>query len=233
MSLSGEDVEIFVFIDSDDRLHTTHLSNVRKIFRRYPDVAVVCCDALVIDTDGKVLFDGSTFQTMEAMRKRINITTGYRTFDEIFRMSTSFPGMSIRRDAFIKWGGFDKSVFPLDDVDLQLRLAASGVGVYYIHKALADYRKHPQSASAGTGQAFQTCQKKVECLERWGACAPKSTSKSMMRSKLSDVYLELALAAIDSRRFCRALKAILRSLALNHKVMMNFILWRLERHMKK
>jgi GT2 family glycosyltransferase len=213
---------LVVFIDSDDRLHPDHLRRVREVFSQRPQAGIVCCDSRIIDAAGTPRPDGRTFQQVQADIKGRTIVSGPRSLADVFSFSTSFPGTAIRRDVARRMGGFDQGLFPLDDVDLQLRAAAAGIEVYYLHEALADYRTHAGSESAGAGRAVATCLKKVECLERWAPAVARAAGRGVARRKLADARLELALASWKAGRPAAAAAAGARSLWLSPGVPLGF-----------
>jgi GT2 family glycosyltransferase len=220
---------LVVFIDSDDRLHAGYLGRVREVFRERPQAGIVCCDSRIVDERGTPRADGRTFQQVQSDIKGQALASGPRTLADVFAFSTSFPGTAIRHDVVRRIGGFDQAIFPLDDVDLQLRAAAAGIEVYYLHEALADYRTHAGSESAGTGRAVATCLKKVECLERWAPAVARAAGRGMARRKLSDARLELALASWKAGRRAAAASSAARSLWLSPGVPLGFARRRLGR----
>lgn len=219
---------VVVYIDSDDRLHPEYLARVRPVFRSHPDAGIVCCDSRVIDAAGNVLHGGASFQNMEASRKGYDLRPGRRSFEDIFVFSTTFPGTAVRRTVLDQVGGFDRAIFPMDDVDLQLRAGAAGVGVYYLDEVLADYRTHPGSASAGAGRAINTCRQKVECLSRWIERAPDGVARAPLRRRLADAHLELTIALWRGRGDGRraALGELLRVAQLDVSVIPTYLRWR-------
>jgi GT2 family glycosyltransferase len=220
---------LVVFIDSDDRLHPDHLRRVREVFRARPAAGIVCCDSRIIDAGGAPGGDGRTFQQVQSAFKGQAIASGPRSLADVFVFSTSFPGTAVRRDVVRRIGGFDQGIFPLDDVDLQLRAAAAGIEVYYLHEALADYRTHAGSESAGTGRAVATCLKKIECLERWAPAVTRAAGPGLARRKLADARLELALASWKAGRRAAAAAAGARSFWLSPGVPLAFARRRLGR----
>ncbi len=214
---------LIVFIDSDDRLHPTHLERMRAILRAEPELGMICCDARIIDTVGQPLYADS-FQTLEAALKGYSIRSGRRSFGDIYVFSTTMPGLTVRRGVFDRIGGFDQDIFPVEDVDLQLRAAAAGVGIYYVHEVLADYRTHPGSSSAGDGKAVRTCTKKIECLSRWLEQAPPDSAKGPLRRRLADAHLELALASLRARETLATMRSLARALRIDPRVVPAFLL---------
>lgn len=217
---------LIVFIDSDDRLHPEYLAVVRRVFREDADVGIVCCDSRIIDAAGAVLHDGASFQALEARRKAYLLRAGRRGFADIYSFSTTFPGTAIRSTVFDRLGGFDQDIFPMDDVDLQLRAAVAGVGVHYLDQVLADYRTHVGSASAGAGRAINTSRKKVECLARWMVARPPSAPIAVLRRRLADAHLELAIALWQSGRIVASSRGLFAAARTDFRVIPAFLRWK-------
>lgn len=219
---------IVVYVDSDDRLHPEYLARVRSVFRSHPDAGIVCCDSRVIDAAGNLLHDGASFQNLETRRKDYDLRPGRRSFEDIFVFSTTFPGTAVRRAVLDQVGGFDHAIFPMDDVDLQLRAGAAGVGVYYLDEVLADYRTHPGSASAGVGRAINTCRKKTECLLRWIEQAPDGVARAPLRRRLADAHLELAIALWRGKGGSRraGICELFRAAQIDLRVIPAYLRWR-------
>jgi glycosyltransferase involved in cell wall biosynthesis len=186
--------EILVFLDSDDVLEPSHHEVVRELFESASRPALFCCDCVVIDEDGRLLHEGRTWTAVQCSIKREVIASGPRSLADIFRFSTPFPGLSIRRDLYLRLGGLDQSLFPLDDYDLQLRVAGAGEVVHYEHRSLARYRVHGTNES-GASKAVRVGQQKLRCLkltvERFGEAAG---TLGVARRRRGEVRLELAVA---------------------------------------
>jgi hypothetical protein len=219
--------ELVVFIDSDDRLHPEQLATVRSIFKARPSAGLVCCDCRIIGPAGEVLYGGESFQSRESRLKRFPLSTGTRSFTDIFVLSTTLPGTTFRRSVLDRIGGFDQALFPVEDIDLQLRASAAGIEVFYLNQPLADYRTHSGSVSAGPGRAVVTCAKKVECLTRWLERAPSGSRHTALRRRVADAKLELGIASWQSGGRVSAISAVLRSFLADPRPLLRFLQWRL------
>ncbi len=207
--------EYIVFIDSDDLLEPHYLETAFEVLNRDPAIGLFCCDSLVIDTKGDVLYGGKTFQQIQCEIKRYRIESGVRSLQDIFEFSTSFPGFLVRRDVFKRVGYLDQSLFPLDDYDFQLRVAAAGYHVYYYHAPLARYRMHGENES-GPKRMVRTCTKKVESLEIALRRNPELRALGWRaRLRLADARFELAVGLLKDGSVRKGLLALLRSL-LDH-----------------
>ena len=138
-----------------------------------------------------------------------------RSLQDIFEFSTSFPGFLVQRDVFNRVGYLDQSLFPLDDYDFQLRVAAAGYHVYYHHAPLARYRMHGENES-GPRRMVRTCTKKVKSLEIALRRNPELRALGRRaRRRLADARFELAVALLKNGSVWEGLLALLRSL-LDH-----------------
>jgi len=204
--------DILAFLDSDDVLDPTHHAAVLAAFAGGRPLGLFCCDCVVTAEDGRLLHDGRTWTVVQCAIKRRAISSGSRTLAEIFCFSTPFPGLSIRRDLYLRLGGLDQSLFPLDDYDLQLRVAGAGETVHYEHRPLARYRVHGTNES-GAARAVRVGQQKLRCLElateRFGRLA---APPGVARRRRGEVRGEIAFAlAKEGRPFAAAL-TMLRAL---------------------
>ena len=205
--------DLITFIDSDDLLEPNHLERAVDAFQRFPRVGLFCCDAINIGPNGEVLGDGRTWHEVNSAIKQYPVRTGIRALEDVFVFSNSFPGFTLRRDLLLKLGGLDQSLFPLDDYDLALRVAAEGDAVYYCHLPLARYRVHGTNAS-GAGNALKVAQKKLRTLELALERFPSIEVKlgDAVAQRLAEVEIELAVSHVYAGDRKEALRAVLRAL---------------------
>ena len=205
--------DIIVFLDSDDVLEPEHHARVLERLGQAPEIALVCCDCTVIGPRGERLHEGRSWTTVQCEIKRVRIGTGTRSLADIFLFSTPFPGLSVRREVYRRLGGLDQGIFPLDDYDLQLRVAAAGHGVLYEHRPLARYRVHDANESAGAGPAVRVAVRKLECLERTRGRYPALASLgARSRQRLGEVRREMAFALLREGRLGHGLGTLAKSL---------------------
>lgn len=157
--------DLIVFLDSDDMLEPLHHEVALSVLKGNRNVALFCCDSRSIGVHGEWLNGGRSWTEVQCLIKRCRIETGVRTLQDIFLFSTPFPGFTVRREAYREVGGLDQSIFPLDDYDLQLKIAGAGYGVHYEHRSLARYRVHEDNES-GRNRAVRVGEQKLRCLER-------------------------------------------------------------------
>src|SRR5262245_19245026 len=115
--------DVIVFLDSDELLEPEHHAAVLQILSSAPEVGLVACDSAVIGPGGERLH-AETWTSIQSRIKSYRIGTGPRSLTDVFLFSTPFPGLTVRRELYRRVGGLDQSTFPLDDYDLQLKVAA-------------------------------------------------------------------------------------------------------------
>jgi len=187
--------EVIVFLDSDDLLEPEHHEVVLGILSSMPDVGLVGCDCAMIGPTGERLH-AETWTTIQSRIKARPLGSGRRSLADIFAFSTPFPGMTVRRELYRAVGGLDQGLFPLDDYDLQLKVAASGSAVYYEHRALARYRDHGGNES-GPGKAVRVGRQKLACLQRArGRYSAPGLRGHPGRRRLGEARRELSLSLL-------------------------------------
>jgi glycosyltransferase involved in cell wall biosynthesis len=203
--------DVIVFLDSDDLLEPDHHATVLDVLGRSPGVGLVGCDCVMIGTDGAPLYE----ETWTAIQSRIKghpIATGRRSLVDVFLFSTPFPGLTVRRDVYRRVGGLEQEVFPLDDYDLQLKVAASGSAVHYEHRVLARYRDHGGNES-GPRRAVRVGEKKLFCLQRARALHPDLRARGgRARRRIGEVRRELALSLLRQGSYVGGARQLVRSL---------------------
>jgi glycosyltransferase involved in cell wall biosynthesis len=203
--------ELIAFIDSDDLLEPDHLKTAVTAFQNYPNLGLFCCDAVMIGPDGETLHEGRTWQTINGEQKGYPVQSGLRELTDIFQFSNSFPGFTLRREAFEKVGYLDQGIFPLDDYDLALRVAGGGYQVYYCHRALARYRDHGANSS-GPANGIKVGKEKLRCLQlaldrnpeirELGPAVPRRIAETLL--ELAVTYAYAGEQVESARAFSRA-----------------------------
>ena len=188
--------EVIVFLDSDDLLEPEHHRIALEVLRQDTGVGLFCCDSHMIGASGEWLHERRSWTQIQCDIKRVQIQTGHRSLADVFLFSTPFPGFTIRRDVYLSVGGLDQSIFPLDDYDLQLKVAAAGHHVYYEHRALARYRVHGNNES-GQGRAVRVGEQKMRCVTRALERYPVLRNSGLrIRRRLGEVQREMGLAMV-------------------------------------
>jgi glycosyltransferase involved in cell wall biosynthesis len=199
--------ELIAFIDSDGLLEPDHLETAVAAFHLYPNLALFCCDSIMIGPDGETLNNGRTWHSVNGEIKRYTVKSGLRSLTDIFLFSNSFPGFTLRREIFEMVGYLDQGIFPLDDYDLALRVAGSGSQVYYCHRPLARYRVHGTNSS-GAANGVKVGVEKLRCLQLALKRNPELHALgSGVSRRLSEVKLELAVTQIRAGKIGAGLKS--------------------------
>jgi len=205
--------DLIVFIDSDDMLMPEHIETAVKHFEQYPDLGLFCCDSTMIDADGKIILDGKTWHQNLAEAKRLDIRSGFRSLTDVFRFSNCFPGFTLRREVFAELGGFDQPIFPADDYDLALRVAASRFSVYYLHEPLCLRREHDGQCS-GIENSVKTQVKLIEALRKAAAANPEiQDDKRLVKKRLADAEFELGISQIKEGQKKKGIRSVGRGIA--------------------
>ncbi len=205
--------DLIVFIDSDDMLLPEHIETAVKHFEQYPNTGLFCCDSSMIDADGKVILDGKTWHQSLAEAKGLDVATGFRPLKDVFTHSNCFPGFTLRRQVFEELGGFDQSIFPADDYDLALRVAASRFHVYYLHEPLCLRREHDGQLS-GIQNSVKTQLKLIEALEK----AVERNEGELLddrntNRRLAELNFELGLAKVKDGQRASGIKTMATAVA--------------------
>jgi glycosyltransferase involved in cell wall biosynthesis len=204
--------DLVVFLDSDDLLESNHHSAALAVMRQDPQVGLFCCDSRLIGSNGELLQGGKTWTSVQCEIKRFRIESGYRTLEEIFLFSTPFPGFTVRRDAYLSVGGLDQGIFPLDDYDLQLKIAASSQKVYYEHRPLALYRIHDGNES-GSRRAVRVGRQKLRCLHSALKRYPSLSNLGFSaRRRIGGARREKGLSLLKNAEFFNGTVEVLMSL---------------------
>jgi len=209
--------ELIVFIDSDDMLMPEHIKTAVALFEKHPDLGLFCCDSTMIDADGNVILGGKTWHQNLAEAKKYDISTRFRSLQDIFMFSNCFPGFTLRREVFEELGGFVQSIFPADDYDLALRVAGSKWKVYYLHQPLCLRREHDGQCS-GIRNSVKTQVKLIDALKQAVDRNPAELNdKVKIRNRLSEAKLELGLSSILEGKKGAGIKSIIDSILTGPK----------------
>lgn len=204
--------ELIVFIDSDDLLAPKHIETAVRVFQSQPNVGLFACDSTIIGPDGEMLFSGKTWHEIQSELKRYRVRTGPRTLKDVFRFSNIFPGFTLPKAVLGELGGFDQSLFPMDDYDLMLRVAGAGYDVYYQHEPLALRREHRGQCS-GSANSVETCRKQIVTLEAALNRNPElGRAGSEIRKRMAQAKLDLALSYMKAGQRTIGLRAMLKAI---------------------
>jgi glycosyltransferase involved in cell wall biosynthesis len=203
--------DLIVFIDSDDALLPNHVESAVSLFEKNPEMGLFCCDSKMIDAEGNIILGGKTWH--EALRdaKGVDVHSGFRSLQDVFRFSNCFPGFTLRREVFEKLGGFDQSIFPADDYDLALRVAGSEYKVYYLHEPLCLRREHDAQCS-GIQNSVKTQVKLIEALQQAAERNPKILgTTALVRRRMGAIEMELGICLLKEGDKASGVKTLLGS----------------------
>ena len=204
--------ELIAFIDSDDLLEPAHIETAVRTFQSQPNVGLFACDSTLIGTDGEVLYEGKTWHEIQSELKHYPVRTGRRELKDVFAFSNIFPGFTLPKAVFEKLGGFNQSLFPMDDYDLMLRVAGAGYGVHYQHEPLARRREHTGQCS-GPANSIETCRQQIITLEAALDRNPELRSAGAgVRKRMAQAKLELAISYMKAGRRGIGISAMLKAI---------------------
>jgi glycosyltransferase involved in cell wall biosynthesis len=138
--------EFVGWIDSDDRLHPQAVELTAKALSSNPSVGMVYTQYRQIDSLGNDLGIGYRCQIPYSPQQ---LCVDFVLFH--FRL--------LRREAFDRCGGIDRTIGGAEDYDLCLRLSEIA-DIAHLPRILYDYRKHPDTISV-TQKAEQTHYSKI------------------------------------------------------------------------
>lgn len=147
--------ELIAFLDDDDRWHPERIRRQAEVMDRHPN-AVLSYGALrTVDDAGRELVTPDQTQV--------------RDIHDILRRRTGIiaPNIMVRRETFLRVGGFHPAFRRAQDLDLVLKAAHEGEFVF-VPDAIVDYRHHRHN---NTRQHRQLCRSidHVLRLHRWAA----------------------------------------------------------------
>ena len=204
--------DLIAFIDSDDLLLPHHVETAVKKFAEVPELGLFCCDSTMIDAAGQELFEGKTWHTALAETKGLAIGSGFRRLEDVFISSNCFPGFTLRREVLEKLGGFDQTIFPADDYDLALRVAASQYQVFYHHAPLCLRREHDGQLS-GIRNSVKTQIELIRALVRSRDSNPGRISAGLANRRLGELRLELGMSKLKEGHRLSGFMTVLRTVA--------------------
>jgi glycosyltransferase involved in cell wall biosynthesis len=140
-SASGENI---AFIDQDDLWEPGKLSKQLRVFRQQPETDLVFNDLIKIGASGNRRHPKDRNQVALGLNDR-NLLAG------LLRKNVLMPSaVMIRRESFIRAGGFDEDFRTCGDYELWLRMAALGMKFRYVPEPLTLYRIHDRNTSKNT-----------------------------------------------------------------------------------
>lgn len=130
--------DFVAFLDADDLLLPTHLSDSMAAFAKLPpDYSLVACDDVLVDVEGAPL----PFTVhVPVLPREVTLK------DILMRTRFSPTGAVARKDVFALCGGFDITLRSTEDRDMWIRIAAKR-RIWHQGKVLVQIRKHGSNMS--------------------------------------------------------------------------------------
>jgi glycosyltransferase involved in cell wall biosynthesis len=141
LGLAAARAQFVAFLDSDDIWDPSKLERQIALFAGRPELGVVHCACFQIGETGERLAGAPVF----APSKRGWIFE--HMINTLYHLAGSASGVVARRDLVMSVGGFDESLFHVEDQDLWLKLARVST-VDYVPEALVGLRNHSGSRFA-------------------------------------------------------------------------------------
>lgn len=132
-----------VFLDADDRLLPHHVATALDVFRRRPDLALVCGDYRWFGAEG-------TWH-------RHTCSDRPDSYAALLRFGFITPPATVlaKRHALTAVGGFREDLWFNEDRDLWLRVARL-YPIHCHHQVVAEYRRHPDQLTQQWGVMLRT-----------------------------------------------------------------------------
>jgi glycosyltransferase involved in cell wall biosynthesis len=170
--------EYLVFLDSDDLWFPWALSTYREVIEKCGHPSFIC----------KAMFEFADEKELHLVRREpLEFEKFADYFESVPRRIFVGAGMAlIRRDAFLKVGGFASDSFYGEDVDLAIRFGCEP-GFVKIHApATFAYRQHPHSARSDSARLYEGISHIID-QERRGKY-PGGDSRKRMRRVLMTMH---------------------------------------------
>jgi glycosyltransferase involved in cell wall biosynthesis len=203
--------ELIARMDADDVAMPERFAKQLDYLNAHPEVVVVSCRTLAIDSDGDPIREFCTIQDHEEIdRTHLEARHGG---------VMSHPGAMIRADAIRAVGGYRAEYWPVEDMDLWLRLAEVG-RLASLPERLLKYRQHLESIGS-TKQAEQNERSQAAAIDarrRRGLALPADWEPLEKNDRTTDPQVNLrkwAWWALGAGNLGTARKYALRSLRRN------------------
>jgi glycosyltransferase involved in cell wall biosynthesis len=199
LALSLAEGEYIAFVDHDDILAHSALTDVVIKLREAPDIDYLYTDHAMINLQGEI----TSFALKPSWSPEFFLSTNYIVHFKL-----------MRRSLVNKVGGFQRETSIVQDIGLTCRMIEGGAIIVHVPKVLYYWREHPESVASGTGgkPAIEALaiQAYDDHLKRRGIAA-KVVWPSYFRARRSGVYKlqfetsrqPVALIALDPDGLCR------------------------------
>jgi GT2 family glycosyltransferase len=141
--------EFLLIVNPDVAVDEAAVAELVAAARRYPDAGLFA--PRIVEPDGRVFY-----QPTSLLAGHLSNPGGRLALPEGDACAPFFSGACflVRRELFLKLGGFDEAIFLFyEDDDLCRRIADAGVALVYVPSAIARHRRGSSSAP-GRGRIF-------------------------------------------------------------------------------
>lgn len=142
-------------LDSDDILYSdNHTKIAVDIMENDDRVAIFCCDFYLIDAEDNIL-NKHSFLLDSIDYIGFPVASGKRSLSDYYLRGLSNAGALLRRSALDMAGAMNVKYRIGWDLEYFLRILGKSRGyLYYYHKPLACYRKHPDCQTNNTVKSY-------------------------------------------------------------------------------
>ncbi|HEY1241958.1 MAG TPA: glycosyltransferase family 2 protein [Bryobacteraceae bacterium] len=119
--------------DSDDRMLPHRLERQLAFLKQHPEVDAACSRCYFINTAGRRIGASSC---------RVDLERGKRELKPAYFVNLTQSTVLMKRDAFVRVGGYREEIDFAEDRDLWGRLATAGYTIACQDELLAEYRLH-------------------------------------------------------------------------------------------
>jgi glycosyltransferase involved in cell wall biosynthesis len=165
----GADSEYLLFLDADDCLHPSMLDAMTRYLDDRPEVGMVYCEPLFIDSEGALLPNQTRFlpryvPTRLGLR-RLPDEHAETPFVSIFCLAGIIPSVTvIRRSVYESTPGWDETFGQhYEDTDVFLHVALLSK-VHYSPQQLVYHRRHGSQSTAEVGKFAS---QELKLYEKW------------------------------------------------------------------
>jgi len=145
--LASPDSQYLVFLDGDDLLAPSFLSKLAAYLHESPEVGVVTCAFVRLDSAGNNIGMGHRTRYIPGrfgLPRQLRVNEKRTPFVSFFCATGQGPYALYRRKVFERTAGFDESFCPHEDTDMFCQMALLAE-VHFLPEVLYHKREHPGS----------------------------------------------------------------------------------------
>ena len=193
------------FLDADDLWYPEKLEKVAEIFKRNPDVVLVCHDEYMREEGGITRKSLRYGPCMEPMYEWMLFSGNC--------ISTS--ATAVKREALLNAGLFSENLEfnGVEDYELWLRLAKNNCKFYFLHETLGEYIRVEGSIST---KVEYHCQNIINVLDaHFEAYGKENRLFKMYKQRKSNILYSAGREYHRQRKYRKALQYYIKSLRQN------------------